>query len=139
MTERDVVLTSSSTTSSTSTSIIALLNEYNNDDKILAGLQLLVNRYGIQRLIVRFTQCDYYASSNKEFNRITICPRIRTPSFNRLQSTHVEHDLERVTHFAAVILHEFGHVLNNGGRLTWKNMSSEQKASKFASEFISGA
>ena len=80
--------------------------------------------------------CDYNASSSNKQNRITICPRILTNSFNKTKSTHVDHDPKTVSHFTVVILHEFGHIMYNHKLVNYYDIDKEEAASRWAQEYI---
>ena len=44
-----------------------------------------------------------------------------------------------VSHFTVVILHEFGHIMNNHDKLEhYYGLDKEEKASKWAQEYIDG-
>ena len=72
-------------------------------------------------------------------NRITICPRVLTSAFNNTPSTHIKHDLRIISHFTVVILHEFGHIMDNKELLDkelYYGLNDEEKASLWAQEYL---
>ena len=103
------------------------------------AVKILANEYGTGLVKIRWIDCDYNASSNTKQNRITICPRIMTRNFNSYASVHVKHDIKNVSHFTVVILHEFGHIMNNHDLLDeeqYYDLDKEDRASLWAQNYI---
>lgn len=120
--------------------VISLLNDYKSRESIEKGVSLLAQQFNIKDVFIKWSTCDYYASTNRTLNRITICPRIRTTSFNSVHSSHFSYPYELVTHFTIVILHEFGHVLYNNKSKFKNNLKDrEESASLFAKQYIQDA
>jgi hypothetical protein len=73
-------------------------------------------------------------------SRIHICTDALGDDFNAQHSKQIAYDSARVTHYAAMFLHEFGHVLDKRGieydKWYGGNTHVERKADAFAQWFI---
>lgn len=121
--------------------VLRLLKNYNDKKDIKLAIVILTEMYNIpeSEVIVKFGPCknSEYAYANSY--RIYVCDKIRTREYDESESHYIQHKKYGVGHFAATILHEFGHVLDKNGKLHFKNMvlnHEEERADFFASNFI---
>ena len=108
--------------------ILSRLNAYWDTQQTVVALRELERVYLTNKdwkLRVLFEHCngwpeDRQQTAKANSHRILICDDIRTPAFQR---DRISFPLPpgykgKVTHYAAVVLHEFGHVLEKNGYLT---------------------
>lgn len=118
--------------------VIRLFNT-RDKSKIEQGVQHLASQYHIQGVYIVWPDCDYYASANRSKNRITVCPRVLSRSFSASKSRAIRHP-DWISHLAVVLLHEFGHLMDNNGKLSGEDYygieAREDRASKWAQKFI---
>lgn len=117
----------SSKTHSFQASVVSLLNDYKDNERTIQALRMLETRYLTDKdwnLRIVFHHCDEWPRERQQTakansNRIMICDDIQTAQFQKESvSFPLPRGLKfRVTHYTAVILHEFGHVLHKNGYL----------------------
>lgn len=122
--------------------IIKLLNERTEDSTRLAVARL-EKMYNLEDPVgIFFDQCvavppakEYlpYKTGYANKDRMVLCPDIMKDDFNvKTHSKTIPYNTTYVTHYAAVVLHEFGHVLDKRSAGT----STEKTADAFAEHFI---
>lgn len=110
--------------------VLTRLNAYNDAEQTVRAVRALEAAYFGDRALdgggvaIVFHHCDEWPKERKQTakangERIMICDDIRTEAFQRERiSFPLPPGLEgKVTHYAAVVLHEFGHVLQKHGYL----------------------
>lgn len=120
--------------------VLKLLKNYDVKKDIKLAIVILAEMYDIpeSEIIVKFGPCQdsEYAYANSY--RIYVCDKIRTKEYDESESHFIQHKKYGVGHFAATILHEFGHVLDKKG-MNYENGGfnhEEERADFFASNFI---
>lgn len=123
--------------------VIRLLNQ-RTEETTKEAIGILEKMYGIDDdpVGIYFDKCiavppakEYlpYKTGYANRERIVLCPDILTDDFNvKTHSKSIGYNMTYVTHYAAVVLHEFGHVLDKRS----VGISTEKTADSFAVNFI---
>jgi hypothetical protein len=107
---------------------VALLNDYGNDESTTRAIRALEDGYMPPNrgwnLGIVFEHCDEWSreqTAKANARRILICDDIRTAEFQtetpslRMPNSALARS---ASHYAVVVLHEFGHTLHKNGYLT---------------------
>ncbi len=108
--------------------ILTRLNAYRDKQQTVAAVRELERIFlkdADWKIQVLFEHCNGWPEGRQQTakansRRIVICDDIRTPAFQEESASFPlppESKKHRVTHYAAVVLHEFGHVLGKNGYL----------------------
>jgi len=136
--------------------VVALLNDYTDDRSTISALRMLERKFTPMNkgwvMGIVFDDCDQWSRERSQTakansRRIVICEDIRTPEFQRRKPsfpTPVGHTT--IVHYGAVVLHEFGHILDKNGFLeraqldeNWSphKQEGERQADWWAYQFLS--
>ena len=131
--------------------VMGLLNDWDNKSKLQQGIRMLHMQFlpNVKEPIpLLLDDCDHWPSNRAQIARqttkrhnyyqIELCHDVLNKEWQYTKSSTVwRHDPDKYSHVAVVLLHEFGHILDQENKLTnCKHTGEEEKASCFANQFL---